>query len=130
MNSDLFAWNLASGESFQAPEVCLTFSADGLGGMSRNCHDFMRDHLIAPKWAKRKRPLLVNSWEAAYFDFNAEKLLRIAESAAKLGIEMLVLDDGWFGKRNDDRSSLGDWFVNTAKIGELGELSRRIHAMG
>ncbi|MEI3004068.1 MAG: alpha-galactosidase [Victivallales bacterium] len=83
--------------------------------MSRNLHDFMCSHLIRDGWADRKRPLLVNSWEAAYFDFDSVKLLGIAESAAKLGIEMLVLDDGWFGARNDDTTSLGDWFVNTDK---------------
>ena len=121
---------LAPGESFETPEVYLTYSGEGLGGMSRNLHDFMRSHLIRDGWADRKRPLLVNSWEAAYFDFDSVKLLGIAESAAKLGIEMLVLDDGWFGARNDDTTSLGDWFVNTDKIGDLGELVKKINALG
>ena len=130
INPENFSWMLAPGESFETPEVYLTYSGEGLGGMSRNLHDFMRSHLIRDGWADRKRPLLVNSWEAAYFDFDSAKLLGIAESAAKLGIEMLVLDDGWFGARNDDTTSLGDWFVNTDKIGDLGELVKKINALG
>ena len=130
INPENFSWMLAPGESFETPEVYLTYSGEGLGGMSRNLHDFMRSHLIRDGWADRKRPLLVNSWEAAYFDFDSAKLLGIAESAAKLGIEMLVLDDGWFGERNDDTTSRGDWFVNTDKIGDLGELVKKINALG
>lgn len=130
INPETFSWTLAPGEAFETPEACLTFSGEGIGRMSRNFHDFMRNHLIRDGWARKKRPLLVNSWEAAYFDFDAEKLLGIAKSAAELGIEMLVLDDGWFGARNDDTTSLGDWFVNTAKIGDLGELVRKINALG
>ena len=127
---DNFSWRLEPGELFEAPEAILTYSDNGLGGMSRNFHDFIRQHVIRDGWASRKRPILVNSWEAAYFDFDAKKLLGIAKAAADLGIEMLVLDDGWFGKRNDDKTSLGDWFVNTEKIGDLGKLVGDINALG
>ena len=130
INPETFSWTLAPGETFETPEAFLTFSAEGFSGMSRNFHDFLRNHLIRGGWAEKKRPLLVNSWEAAYFDFDSEKLLGIAKSAAALGIEMLVLDDGWFGVRNDDTTSLGDWFVNREKIGDLGELVRKINALG
>ena len=127
---DNFSWRLEPCESFEAPEAILTYSDNGIGGMSRNFHDFIRQHVIRDGWASRKRPILVNSWEAAYFDFDAKKLIGIAKAAADLGIEMLVLDDGWFGKRNDDRTSLGDWFVNTDKIGDLGKLVSDINALG
>ena len=127
---EMFSWTLAPGESFESPEVYFSYSAEGFTRMSQNFHDFIRGHLIRDGWAKKKRPLLVNSWEATYFDFNSEKLLGIARSAAELGIEMLVLDDGWFGVRNDDTTSLGDWFVNKNKIGDLGDLVKKINALG
>ena len=111
-----FGWKLESGDAFDTPEVVLTYSADGLGTMTRNFHDFYRNHLIRSKYRNQKRPVLINNWEATYFDFNTEKLLDIARTAAKHGIEMLVMDDGWFGHRNDDSTSLGDWFVNEEKI--------------
>ncbi len=125
-----FRWQLADKESFQAPEVLLVYSEAGVGEMSRRCHALIRNNLCRGPWRDAPRPVLINNWEATYFDFNSEKLLGIAESAAKLGIEMLVLDDGWFGGRDDDRTSLGDWFVNTAKIGDLGALVAKINAMG
>ena len=126
-----FSWKLESEESFYTPEAVLTFSAEGLGKMTRNFHDFYRNHLIRSKYRNQKRPILINNWEATYFDFNEEKILKIAEQAQKLGIEMLVLDDGWFGKREDDNSGLGDWFVNEKKMnGSMAQLAEKIHKMG
>ena len=99
--------------------------------MSRTFHDLFRRHLIRSYWRDRKRPILVNNWEATYFNFDSEKLIRIAEDAARLGIEMLVLDDGWFGHRDDDRSSLGDWFVFESKLkGGLAPLVKRVNELG
>ncbi len=114
INSDEFSWNLGQTESFQSPEVVMTYSHNGLGTMTRNLHDFYRRHLIRD--IKKKRPLLINNWEGTYFDFDTDKLLDIARHAKKDGIEMLVMDDGWYGKRNADNSSLGDWIVNEQKI--------------
>ena len=126
-----FSWKLESEESFYTPEAVLTFSAEGLGKMTRNFHDFYRNHLIRSKYRNQKRPILINNWEATYFNFNEEKILKIAEQAQKLGIEMLVLDDGWFGKREDDNSGLGDWFVNEKKMnGSMAQLAEKIHKMG
>ena len=126
-----FSWKLEPGESFQAPEVLLAYSAKGLGGMSESYHDLYRNHLIRSPWLHKKRPILINNWEATYFDFNAEKILSIAKESAKLGIEMLVLDDGWFGNRFDDNRSLGDWQVNESKLpGGLGKLVSEINALG
>ena len=130
INPENFEWKLTPGEVFQTPEVMLTFSENGLGGMSRNFHNMMREHLISPRWSHAERPILVNNWEATYFNFNDTKLLSIARDAADLGIEMLVLDDGWFGHRDSDNSSLGDWFVYDKKIGQLPELVKNINALG
>ena len=126
-----FVWKLEQGESFAAPEVVMTYSAEGLGGMTRHYHDMYRNHLIRGEYRDKKRPILINNWEATYFDFNTEKLLKIAEQASKLGIEMLVMDDGWFGKRNKDDSSLGDWVVNEEKIkGGLKNLVDKVNEIG
>lgn len=111
-----FSWKLQPGESFCAPEVVMVFSDTGIGGMTRNFHDLYRRHLIRGSYRDKKRPILINNWEATYFDFDTEKLWSIAEEAAGLGIEMLVMDDGWFGCRNDDSRSLGDWFPNEEKL--------------
>ena len=111
-----FCWKLSSGESFQTPEVVMTYSASGLSEMTRSLHTLYRNHLIRGFYKDRRRPILINNWEATYFDFDSEKLQAIAEEAAKSGIEMLVMDDGWFGHRNGDDSSLGDWYVNEAKL--------------
>ncbi len=111
-----FVWKLEQGESFAAPEVVMTYSSEGLSGMTHHYHDMYRGHLIRGEYRDKKRPILINNWEATYFDFNTEKLLKIAEQASKLGIEMLVMDDGWFGHRNDDSTSLGDWKVNEQKL--------------
>lgn len=126
-----FCWQLKPGESFEAPEVILTYSACGLGGMSRNLHDLYRNHLIRSPYKDKKRPILINNWEATYFDFNTEKLLDIAREAKKAGIEMLVMDDGWFGYRNDDNTSLGDWTVNEKKLpGGLKYLADEVNKIG
>ena len=126
-----FSWHLEPGEDFQAPEVIMTYSGEGLGQMSRNFHDVMRNNLIRGKWKDMRRPILINNWEATYFNFDTDKLLDIAREAKKAGIEMLVMDDGWFGHRNDDRSSLGDWFVNEDKIkGGLKHLVDEVNKIG
>lgn len=131
INPEGFSWRLPSGEIFETPEVVSVYSEAGLGEMSRIYHRFYNRFLIRGRYKTEKRPILINSWEAAYFDFNAQTLLEFADSASELGIEMLVMDDGWFGHRNDETSSLGDWYVNTDKIeGGLVSLVEGIHAKG
>lgn len=131
IHSNEFCWRLHPGESFQAPEVVMVYSGEGLGEMTRSYHDFYRNHLIRSKYNHKKRPILINNWEATYFDFNTEKLLAIAKEAKQCGIEMLVMDDGWFGKRNSDNCSLGDWVVNTEKLtGGLKALVDQVNAIG
>ena len=126
-----FCWKLEPGEIFQAPEVICIYSAEGIGGMTRCFHDLYRNHLIRGEYRDKKRPVLINNWEGTYFDFNTEKLLDIARQASALGIEMLVMDDGWFGKRNDDNSSLGDWQVNESKLnGGLKYLVDEVNKLG
>ena len=126
-----FIWKLEPEESFQAPEVICVYSADGIGGMTRCFHDLYRNHLIRGVYKDRRRPILINNWEATYFDFDTEKLLDIARQASELGIEMLVMDDGWFGHRNDDNSSLGDWQVNEKKLkGGLKYLVDEVNKLG
>jgi alpha-galactosidase len=116
INPTDFEWTLAPGEAFDAPECVLVFTPDGLGEMSRIFHRFYRENLIRGRWKHEKRPLLINSWEAAYFDFDTEKLAAFAKEAKTLGVEMLVMDDGWFGNRFDDNRALGDWVVNEEKL--------------
>lgn len=131
INPEGFSWRLQSGETFETPEVVSVYSENGLGEMSRIFHRFYNQFLIRGKYKTEKRPILINSWEAAYFDFDAQTLLEFADSAAELGIEMLVMDDGWFGHRNDATSSLGDWYVNEDKIeGGLVSLVESVHAKG
>ena len=126
-----FSWRLKKGEYFDTPEAVTVYTSKGIGEMSRIFHRFYNSNLIRGKYKTEKRPLLINSWEAAYFDFDADKLVNFAASAKKLGAEMLVMDDGWFGKRNDDTSSLGDWYVNKEKLaGGLGELIKRVNEVG
>ena len=130
--SDLdFCWHLAPEESFSTPEVMMTFSAHGLNGMSRNLHYGVNHHLIAKHWQNRPRPIQVNNWEATYFDFNQRKLLDIATKAQAIGAELFVLDDGWFGQRDDDKSSLGDWFDHKSKLRQgTAHLAKKIRAKG
>lgn len=126
-----FSWTLAPGEAFQTPEAVLTYSAAGLNGMSQQFHALWQQHLLPPKWAGAHRPVLLNSWEAAYFDFDEEKLLAIAKAAADAGVELFVMDDGWFGRRDDDTTSLGDWQPDKKKLpGGLARLGDRVRALG
>ena len=111
-----FCWELNGGEEFVTPQALLTYSGEGIGGMSRSIHDFLRERVINPAYVYKRRPIVVNNWEATYFDFNEEKLFPIIDEAGKLGIDTFVLDDGWFGKRDSDWSGLGDWFVNEKKL--------------
>lgn len=131
INPRSFSWRLEPGESFEAPETVLVRSGHGLGAMSRAYHDLYRRHLCRGKWRDLPRPALLNTWEAVYFDFNRDRLVKLAESAAELGVELFVLDDGWFGRRNDDTTSLGDWYVNEKKLGcTIGELTEDVERLG
>lgn len=126
-----FKWTLGKGESFQTPEMVMVYSEDGLNGMSQTFHKLYRTRLARGTWRDKVRPILINSWEAFYFDFDAPKLLGLADAAADLGMELFVLDDGWFGKRDDSTSSLGDWYPNEEKLkGTLKELAEKINAKG
>jgi len=116
INHEDFSWKLETDETFVAPEVVMVYSNEGIGKMSRTYHDLYRTHLIRGKYKNKKRPILINNWEATYFDFDTEKLLDIAREASEVGIEMLVMDDGWFGERSSDNMALGDWVVNEDKI--------------
>lgn len=111
-----FSWNLKAGEEFQTPEVVMVYTDKGLNSMSQSFHNIFRERLVRGEWQYKERPILVNNWEATYFDFNEEKILEMASKAKDLGFELFVLDDGWFGKRNDDKTSLGDWFPNLEKL--------------
>src|SRR5699024_7396200 len=111
-----FNWLLENGESFQTPEVVMVYSDEGLNGMSQTYHTLYRTRLAKGKWRDKQRPVLTNNWEATYFDFDEEKILSIAKGSRELGVELFVLDDGWFGKRDDDTTSLGDWFVDERKL--------------
>lgn len=131
IHPDGFEWVLDPGADFETPEAVLVYSAKGIGKMTRTYHDLYRNHLIRSKYLHKKRPILINNWEATYFDFNTDKLVDIAKEAKKLGIEMLVMDDGWFGKRNGDECGLGDWQVNEEKLpGGLKTLVERVNAEG
>ena len=118
INDFEFCWSLDKDEIFETPEVVLAFSNEGIGGMSRQFHDAYRNHLINPKYVNAKRPLVINNWEATYFNFNDEKLKSIIDVVAGTGVDTFVLDDGWFGIRNSDKTGLGDWYVNTDKLKE------------
>lgn len=125
------SWPLAPGERFQTPEVVAVRSDDGLGGMSRTLHALFRRRLARGAWRDRPRPILINNWEATYFDFDEERLVEVARSAAELGIELFVLDDGWFAGRRDDTGGLGDWEVDVTRLPHgLDGLARRINDLG
>lgn len=126
-----FSWPLKQGESFQTPEAVIVYSDRGLNGMSQTYHRLYRERLARGVWRDRPRPILLNNWEATYFDFTEEKLLTIAETAKGLGVELFVLDDGWFGKRNSSSTSLGDWYPNLEKLPEgITGIAKKIEAMG
>ena len=131
VNPLCFNWELKNGESFETPEAVMTYSAEGFNGMSRGFHDFVNEHIVRGDWKGKERPVLLNNWEAHFFKFTRRKLLRLSRRAKKLGVELFVLDDGWFGKRNDDKAGLGDYNVNRKKLPfGIGELSKKITAMG
>lgn len=131
INDYNFSWTLKPGERFISPEAIMSYSLQGLSGASRNLHFFINNHIVRGYWKNRPRPVLLNNWEATYFNFTNTKLVKLAKKAKQVGVELFVLDDGWFGSRNDDKSSLGDWSVNTSKLrGGLAQLSSKIHEMG
>ena len=131
IHDDDFCWKLGEGETFTTPETVIAWTDEGLTQLSAVMQEAMHENLIRSPWKDRQRPVLVNNWEATYFDFNGEKLLQIARQAVELGLDMLVLDDGWFGKRDDDNSGLGDWCVNEKKLGcSLKELTDQINKLG
>ena len=131
INPREFSWKLEPGAQFQAPEAFMTYAPDGWGGMSRRMHAFIREHIVRGYWKNRPRPVLLNSWEACYFDISESRLLKLAKVGKDAGIELFVVDDGWFGKRNDDTSSLGDWVPNTKKLpGGLSRLAKKITDLG
>lgn len=131
IHPDNFAWELQPGETFDTPEVMMTYSREGFGTISRNLHRTIRQHICRGEWKEKRRPVLLNNWEATYFHFTGEQLVEIAKGAAKLGIELFVLDDGWFGKRDADHSGLGDWVPNEKKLGcSLKELAEKIVSYG
>ncbi|MDD3411648.1 MAG: alpha-galactosidase, partial [Eubacteriales bacterium] len=126
-----FCWKLEPGERFDTPEIALSYSAAGLNGLSECLHPFVTRHILRAPWNGRVRPLLLNTWEACYFDVSEERLAKVGRECARCGVEMLVLDDGWFGHRHDASSSLGDWRCDTQKFpGGLGALSDRLAQMG
>ena len=131
LQDEAFRYPLDSGESFFAPEVILTYTDQGLNRLSQNQHACIRKHICRGKYKNQVRPVLLNSWEASYFDITGKSLCQLAKHAGEAGIEMLVMDDGWFGKRDDDNSGLGDWYVNEKKLGmSLSELIQRVNAEG
>ena len=131
INPFCFEWKLAAGQSFTSPEALLVYSERGLNGMSQVFHQLFRRRLARGYWRKRARPVLINNWEATYFDFSENQLLDLAEKAQEVEVELFVLDDGWFGQRTNDRAGLGDWFVNPERLPQgLGSLAERIHGLG
>ncbi len=131
LHSDLFHYALEAGEILTVPETILCYSDRGFGGLSVKYHHCIRDHVCRGAYKNSPRPVLVNSWEAAYFHFDGETICQLAKDAAALGIDMVVMDDGWFGKREDDNSGLGDWQVNEKKLGcSLGELTKKVNEIG
>ena len=131
LSPELFSYPLDAKEEFTVPEVILSYSHNGFAELSHRYHACIRNHVCRGNYVNATRPVLINSWEAAYFDFNGDTIVNLAKEAADLGIDMVVMDDGWFGKRNDDNSSLGDWYVNEDKLGcTLSELIRRVNGLG
>jgi len=126
-----FNWILEQGEEFETPEAAMTFSSEGLNGLSGHMHDFVNHHIVRGEFRNKERPVLMNNWEATFFDFNERKLMNLAKEAKKLGVELFVLDDGWFGERNDDTKGLGDYQVNLKKLpGGLTGIAQKIKTLG
>ena len=131
LSPEVCRWHLAAGESFQTPEAIMVYSDEGLNGMSAAFHRVIRNRVVRGVWRDKPRPILINNWEATYFNFNEESLLKIASKAQELGIELFVLDDGWFGKRDTDNCSLGDWVVNRKKLpGGIEGIAKKINDLG
>lgn len=131
INPQSFAFVIEAGESFEAPEAVMSYSHDGYNGMSGHMHKFVREHIVRGEWKNRIRPVLLNSWEAAYFNINEKKLLNLAKAGKDVGIELFVMDDGWFGTRDDDTQALGDWEVNRNKLPDgLDGLAKKVKALG
>ncbi len=126
-----FTWLLDQGESFETPEVVIALTEDGLNDLSQTYHALYNDHLIRGRWKNTPRPILINNWEATFMDFDEERILAIAKTAKEAGVELFVLDDGWFGERNDDYAGLGDWVENTRKLPQgMAGLARKVNALG
>lgn len=126
-----FEWLLKSGESFCAPEAVMSYSSAGMNGLSQNMHEFVREHIVRGPWQKKPRPVLLNSWEACYMEINERKILHLARAAREAGIELMVMDDGWFGKRENDTCSLGDWTPDRGKLpGGIEGLCNKVNALG
>jgi alpha-galactosidase len=131
INPHCFEWTLKEGERFETPEAVMTFSSGGFNGVSQNFHDFINNHIVRGDWKGKERPVLLNTWEAHFFKYTQGKLLRLARRASRLGIELFVLDDGWFGNRDSDKSSLGDYSVNRRKFRRgLAHFARKINRKG
>jgi len=131
INPETFGWPLAPGQAFTTPEAVIAWSGEGLGGLTDAYHGLYRDRLARGTWRDRPRPVLLNNWEATYFDFGAPRIVEIARSARDLGVELFVLDDGWFGRRDSDHTSLGDWVVDRRKLPDgLGALAAQVEALG
>ena len=130
INPRSFCFRLAPGEVFEAPEAVMAYSSQGFNGMSQCMHHFVKEHVVRGQWKKKPRPVLLNSWEAAHFDINERKLLELAKAGKEIGVELFVMDDGWFGGRDDDTSSLGDWFVSAKKLPDgLKGLCDKVNAL-
>ncbi|WP_282801104.1 alpha-galactosidase [Secundilactobacillus kimchicus] len=131
INPDEFCWNLAPGSFFQTPEAIISYTSDGMNQLSQQMAVFYSKHLVNPRFTNEDRPVLINNWEATYFDFSESKLMKIVNQAHQLGIEMFVLDDGWFGHRDDDTTSLGDWFADKKKFPNgIEHFSQQVHDLG
>ncbi|MBD5505472.1 MAG: alpha-galactosidase [Lachnospiraceae bacterium] len=131
INPQSFCFRIGAGECFEAPEAVMSYSHEGYNGMSQHLHRFVREHIVRGKWKHKTRPVLLNSWEASYFDINERKLLQLAKAGKEVGIELFVMDDGWFGSRDDDTQSLGDWEVNRKKLPDGVEgLARKVKDLG
>lgn len=131
MNPDMFSWKLEPGEKFETPEAVFTFTENGFEGISHAMHVFVREHVVRGEWKKKERPVLLNSWEASYFNFTESKLLKLAKAGKDAGIELFVMDDGWFGKRDNDTCSLGDWVPNKKKLpGGIKGIAEKVEALG
>ena len=131
INPRSFQFHLAPGDFFEAPEAVMTYSPDGFNGMSVNMHGFVRNCIVRGQWKHKPRPVLLNSWEAAYFDINEHKLLNLAKAGRDVGVELFVMDDGWFGTRDNDTQALGDWFANTRKLPQgVAGLAKKVNALG